>query len=145
MTGRLLPALLLSTILAACGADNAPLTASEVSILAPLPGQESAAAYLTLRNESSRPVVVAGVSSPEFATVEMHATVFSDGIAEMLRIDTLTVAADSEIEFSTGGKHLMLLDPRVSLAPGDDVTLEFQYGSDGALAVRAPLQSRAIE
>lgn len=131
-------------VLAGCGADPGNgLATGDVRILAPLPGQDTVVAYLTLTNEGDAPVGVTGVTSPEFATVEMHATVFTDnGVAEMLLIDELTVEADSSIEFSTGTRHLMLMDPRVPLAPGDDVTLEFHYGADEPLSISAPLEPR---
>jgi copper(I)-binding protein len=118
------------------------LTASDVTILAPLPGQEAAVAYLSLANESDHPVVLTLVSSPDFAIVEMHATLIDGGIAEMHSVDSISIAAESAVDFSVGGRHLMLMDPLRGYAPGDDVTLEFHYGSDGLLTLTAPLQAR---
>jgi copper(I)-binding protein len=136
--------MLLLPLIAACGADDDPalLSASDLTVLAPLPGQESVVAYLTLENNGSMPLVISLVTSPEFATVEMHATVFGEGMAEMILIDAITVAEDSAVEFSMGNRHLMLMDPVESLAPGDDVTLEFHYGGNDLLSVRAPLEPR---
>jgi periplasmic copper chaperone A len=130
-------------MLAACGADEtAPLTASDVSIFAPLPGQEAVAAYLTLYNESSTPLLIARVTSPEFTRVQMHTMVSGDGIDVMTPLDAITIAEESEVEFAAGQRHLMLTGPVQSLAPGDEVTLEFHYGGDRSLVVQAPLQPR---
>jgi copper(I)-binding protein len=130
-------------LLAGCGVDDdAPLSASEVSIFAPLPGQEAVAGYLTLHNEGPMPLAIARVTSPEFASVEMHATLIDDGMAEMIPLDAITVAEHSSVEFSSGGRHLMLTEPVHSLAPGDEVTLEFHYGGGRSLVVQAPLQPR---
>ncbi|HET6629260.1 MAG TPA: copper chaperone PCu(A)C [Woeseiaceae bacterium] len=130
-------------VLAACGADDsAPLTASDVSVFAPPPGQEAVAAYLTLHNNSSTPLLIARVTSPEFAQVQMHAMLSGDGMAVMTPLDAITVAEDSEVEFAAGTRHLMLTEPMQSLAPGDEVTLEFHYGGDRSLVVQAPLQPR---
>lgn len=130
-------------MLAACGADNsAPLTASDVNIFAPLPGQEASAAYLTLHNESSTPLLIARVTSPEFARVRMHAMVSGEGMEVMTPLDAITIAEQSEVEFAAGYRHLMLTEPVQSLAPGDEVTLEFHYGGDRSLVVQAPLQPR---
>jgi copper(I)-binding protein len=129
-------------LLGACGADDRGLLAEDVTVLAPLPGQEAVVAYLTLVNAGPVPVEVTGVTSPEFARVEMHTTVSADGVAEMLTIDSLTVAPESAVDFATGERHLMLTEPRVPLAPGDDVTLEFHYGADDSLTVSAPLEPR---
>lgn len=132
-------------MLAACSADEAvPLTASDVTIFAPLPGQSATVAYLSLRNESDEAVVVTLVSSPEFQAVEMHATVFGNGIAEMLPVDSISIAGQSAVEFSTGGNHLMLMHPLRTFAPGDDVTLEFHFDGDGLLTLTSPLDARKV-
>lgn len=138
------PGATLALLLAACGGDRAGLEALDVSILAPLPGQETVVAYFTLANGGAGPVEITEVTSPEFASVEMHATIFGDGIAEMLMIDSITVAADSEVEFAMGGRHLMLMQPVASLVPGDEVTLEFHYGAAEPFRVHAPLEPRAL-
>ena len=140
---RRAPAVAALLLLAACGADeDVPLSATDVSIFAPLPGQEAVVAYLTLHNEGPMPIVIAPVTSPEFASVEMHATLIGDGMAEMIFLDAITVAEDSSVEFTSGGRHLMLTEPVQALAPGDEVTLEFHYGGDRSLVVQAPLQPR---
>lgn len=143
MTGKLKSFLPFLLVLASCGPDDVPpLLVSDVTIFAPLPGQSMAVAYLSLRNQTVEPIVITHVASPEFARVEMHATVFGNGIAEMLALDSITIAARSAIEFATGGKHLMLMDLQETLAPGDDVTLEFHYGRDGLLTLSSPLRAR---
>ena len=140
---RRAPALAALLLLAGCGVDeDAPLTATGASIFAPLPGQEAVAAYLTLHNEGAMPLVIARVTSPEFASVEMHATLIGNGMAEMIPVDAITVAEDSSVEFSPGGRHLMLTEPVQALAPGDEVTLEFHYSGERSLVVEAPLQPR---
>lgn len=138
--GCLLPLIL---VLAACGTDDVPpLAAADVAIFAPLPGQSMAVAYLSLRNRTAAPIVITQVSSPEFAGAELHVTVFDNGIAEMLPIDSISIAGQSDIELAAGGTHLMLMNPREALLPGDDVTLEFHYGSDGVLTLSSPLRPR---
>jgi copper(I)-binding protein len=87
----------------------------------------------------------------------MHTTLVDDGLAQMLALDSLTIAERSGIAFAPGGPHLMLMEPVSGLGVGDIVTLEFHFvyeeyvadverqhegTDDGLLAVRAPLQSR---
>ncbi|MEX0976094.1 MAG: copper chaperone PCu(A)C [Woeseia sp.] len=131
-----------SFVLAACGGDAAPLAASGVIILAPMPGHEMAVAYLSLENRGTVPVTLARVTSPQFSSVEMHATIIDDGIAVMTSLDSITIAGQSNIDFAVGGRHLMLLAPHESLVPGDAVTLQFHYDQAGLLHLTAPLQSR---
>ncbi|MFQ5982321.1 MAG: copper chaperone PCu(A)C, partial [Woeseiaceae bacterium] len=82
MTHRLpnLAALCLAALIAACGESGPPLTVTDVLAVAPLPGQESAAAYLTLHNHSREPVTIHRVSSPDFTRVEMHENLIVDGV-----------------------------------------------------------------
>lgn len=139
----LLPALLL---LAACAEDGALLTASGITAMAPLPGQDRTVAYLTLENRGSVPVTLQRVSSRQFATVEMHATIVDDGIAGMQLLDGITIAEGSRVEFTAGGRHLMLIAPHEPLAVGDPVTLQFHYdqpgGQAGLLVLSVPLEAR---
>lgn len=147
MRRRLTAALLV--VLGACEtAEAPPLTVSELQVYAPLPGQTMSVAYFVLRSGPSA-VTLREVSSPDFAAVEMHATIIGDGVAEMLPIDAVTVAEHSAVTFAAGGNHLMLMRPREIVEPGDVVTLEFHYEAagretDGLLEVAAPLVTRGV-
>ncbi|MEX2494757.1 MAG: copper chaperone PCu(A)C [Woeseia sp.] len=77
----------------------------------------------------------------------MHTTVVEGGVVHMLPVDCLSIAERSEIEFTPGGMHLMLLGPLDDLRTGDAVTLDFFYtlgdsDTQAMLSVRAPVQAR---
>lgn len=147
MKRRLAAALLV--ILGACETADAPaLTVSEVQVYAPLPGQSMSVAYFVLEAGPAA-ITVREVSSPDFAAVEMHATVVGDGVAEMLPLDAVTVAEHSAVAFASGGNHLMLREPRNSVQAGDIVTLKFHYQAagrenDDQVQVTAPLAPRGV-
>jgi len=140
----------LVAMLAGCGAEeSAPLTVSEMTIFAPLPGQPAGVAYFSLQNSSPAAVTLQDISSPDFVAVEIHTTLQEGGIAQMLPVDALTIAEHSEIAFTPGGPHLMLMGPLEDLGTGDTVTLEFIYTSEwdgedvvGQISLRAPVQAR---
>lgn len=129
-------------LIAACGGDPLPLSVSGVTVLAPLPGQQQTVAYLSLDNHSVAPITLTRITSPQFESVAMHATIVDDGIAGMQSLDSITIAENSRVVFDVGGRHLMLLSPRETLRAGDDVTLEFHYDETGVLQLNAKLQSR---
>ncbi|HUD96219.1 MAG TPA: copper chaperone PCu(A)C [Woeseiaceae bacterium] len=129
-------------LVAACGSDPLPLSASGVTILAPLPGQQAAVAYLSLDNHGVAPITLTRITSPQFESVAMHATIVDEGVAGMQSLDSITIAENSRIVFDVGGRHLMLLSPRETLRAGDEVTLEFHYDETGVLQLNAQLQSR---
>jgi periplasmic copper chaperone A len=138
-------------ILGACSTDEAqPLTISDITVFAPLPGQPAGVAYFSLQNTTPTAVTLQRVNSPHFVSVEIHTTLEEAGIAQMLAVDALTIAEHSDIEFAPGGPHLMLMGPLDDLETGDMVTLEFFYtteGNDGTdtegqLSLRAPVVAR---
>ena len=135
-----LPILLAS--LAGCGESGPPLVVSNVVITAPLPGRANSVAYMTVQNQSAKPVVLTKFSSPQFRSIEIHETAIEDGIASMFELDSVSIDARSRADFVTGGKHLMLLDPTRGLAPGKPVSIEIHYDDGGLLIVSAPLSTR---
>lgn len=133
---------LLALLLFGCGGEPLPLSASNVTILEPIPGQDRTVAYLTLRNNGESPVTLSRVTSPQFRRVEMHATILDDGVAAMRALDAITIAEGSGVTFETGGRHLMLIEPRDRFEAGDTITLEFHYDQPGLLILSAPMRSR---
>ena len=82
------------------------------------------------------------VSSPQFSRVEMHETVFSDGVARMRALPSVTVESNTTMEFKTGGKHLMLFSPGKVLLPGRPVVLHIHLASADILIVETTLKTR---
>jgi len=125
-------AFLLVLLVGACTSDAPPLTISDVVIKKPMPGMMMSAGYFSLNNNTSEPVVITHVTSPQFGSVEMHESVVEDGIARMLKLGELTLPPGSAVDFIPGGKHLMLMRPDENL---DSVTLEFYSGDAVILSV----------
>lgn len=134
----------LAVLAVGCGRSYGPLSASDVAIFAPLPGQEAGVAYLSLENRSGSPVTLRGVSSPDFEQVAMHTTVLDGNMTQMQFLDSLTIAEHSSVEFAAGGRHIMLSGARAGTLPGETVTLQFHYGTDGLLELEAPLRRRGV-
>lgn len=151
MSGRVAAALLFFSILTACGGGESPvLTVSGITVFAPLPGQPAGVAYFTLQNPGPDAVILRRISSPDFTAAEMHTTLVEGGVAQMFPVDSFTVAEYSEVEFTPGGMHLMLLNPRQDLDTGNTVVLEFHYvqagtgdkETEGSVSVDAPVLAR---
>ncbi len=123
-------------ILLACDTQAPALSVSGLRVTAPVPGSGISAAYFSLQNPSDVPIRISRVSSPHFASVEIHETVLDAGIARMRRVDELLVGPGERIDFSAGGLHLMLSD---LVKSPQSVTLEFYADGALVLAVTAPL------
>src|SRR5690554_3937585 len=66
------------------------------------------AAYMILDNPGDAAVQVVGVSSPNYARVEMHRTVVDEGMARMVRTEAIAVGAGERVVLEPGGMHIML-------------------------------------
>jgi len=129
---------LLTVLLAACGAPQPPLVATDVEITRPMPGRQMSAGFLVLTNNTDEPIHITSAASQQFGSVEIHETTVEDGISRMRRLDALVVPAHGSVTLERGGKHLMLMNARdigdavsLKLFAGDMPVLELNYAFPG--------------
>ena len=135
--------ILLLVLVGACSADTQPaLVAADVTITRPMPGMAMSAGYLTLTNNSAETITITRVSSPQYASVELHESVVDDGVARMRRLEKIEIPAGTNTILAPGGKHLMLMRP--TNAAADSVSLQFYDGATLLLTVTSskPQDSR---
>jgi periplasmic copper chaperone A len=94
------------------------------------PGVDMLAGYLTLKNSGDSPVNVLAAQSDRFRTVTLHQTVIENGVSRMRELHLFEIAPGQEVKFAPGGLHLMLMQPRSPIAPGDRIEITFLL-SDG--------------
>ena len=135
--------ILLLVLVGACSADTQPaLVASDVTITQPMPGMTMSAGYLTLTNNSDETITITRVTSPHYASVELHESVVDDGVARMRRLEKIEIPTGTKTILAPGGKHLMLMRPAGVAA--DSVSLQFYDGATLLLTVTSsrPQDSR---
>lgn len=93
------------------------------------PGQPTAAAYVTLRNDGAEPLQLVGASSPAATSVEIHESSQVDGVWRMRRLPVLELAPGETVTLSPGGIHLMLFGMQRSLREGETLPLSLQFDS----------------
>ncbi len=123
--------LLLLAILLPASA-GAELDADEAWIRHLPPAVPVRAGYVVITNPSSKPVTIVAAASPAFARVEFHRSVERDGQMQMQRVESVTIEPGARLAFEPGGLHLMLIEPRSKLKPGDLVELELRL-DDGQI------------
>jgi copper(I)-binding protein len=96
-----------------------------------LPGDLPAGGYATIENRGDSAVRLVGADSPDYAMVMLHRSVQRDGVERMLAVDGLDVPAHGSAALAPGGYHLMLMQPRHPIAPGDKLHLRLRF-ADGA-------------
>ena len=109
-------------LMLACSEAQAPLTASDVVVTRSVPGMPMSAGYFKLTNNSGQAISISHVTSPQFASVQMHETIIKDEVARMVSLEILILQPGETVSFEPGGKHLMLMRPADDI---DSVTLKF--------------------
>lgn len=117
-------------------AADAPLRVSSGWVRL-LPGNLPAGGYLVIENPTDHAVDVTGASSPDYGDAMIHRSDTSSGMGHMEMVDRISVPAHGRVALAPGGFHLMLMDPRHALKPGDTVTVVLT--TSGGATVTAPL------
>jgi periplasmic copper chaperone A len=105
-----------------------------------LPAPAPAGGYLTLINDSDKPISLTGATCPEYGSVGLHRSLMRGGVSTMAPVDRITVAAHATLEFASQGYHLMLKAPTIALNPGDHVSITLSF--DGGIQIAVPFEIR---
>ncbi|MDE1894868.1 MAG: copper chaperone PCu(A)C [Pseudomonadota bacterium] len=127
-TLSLLTGLLLASALHATAAEHIRASHAWIRVL---PGDLPAGAYVTLANDGDQAVALSGASSTAYATVMLHRSSMQGGMSRMTMVDSLAVPAHGKAVLAPAGYHLMLMQPRSPVKPGDTVQLLLKF-SDGS-------------
>ena len=97
---------------------------------ATVPGQGVSGAFLSVK--SLRAAKLVKVESAIADSVEIHSMTMKNGVMEMRKLETLALPAGKLVKLAPGNLHLMLIDVKQQLKPGDKVPfkLTLQYGDD---------------
>lgn len=101
------------------------------------------AGYFALRNPCGSDVVLTGVSTARFRSASMHQTRIDGGISRMLPLERVSIRPGETIDFSPGGRHLMLMSPDASVRTGEKVRLVLQFANGARLPVDFDVQGAA--
>ncbi|HXP01017.1 MAG TPA: copper chaperone PCu(A)C [Luteibacter sp.] len=131
-------ALLLATD-ASQAADNTSVhvTGGWVRIL---PGNLPAGGYATFENTTEKALTIVGASSPDYAEAMIHRSSTEGGMGRMEMVDSVALPPKGKLVFGPGGYHVMLMQAKHPVKPGDTVTVTFKL-SDGE-TVPATLMAR---
>jgi hypothetical protein len=112
-----------------------PVAVKDAWVRAPAPGQKVAGAYLELVSRTH--MVLTAVASPAAGSVELHSMSLEDGVMRMRPVARIELPAGKPVKLAPGGLHIMLVDIKQPLKPGDRVPLTLTVQ-------RADLASRSV-
>ncbi|MCB1878405.1 MAG: copper chaperone PCu(A)C [Chromatiales bacterium] len=124
-------------------------TADDVLVIDPWvaeapPGARVVGGFMTLENRGDGDRSVTSVSSPAAREMQMHRTVFSEGMARMVPQESLSIPAHGRLVLEPGGYHLMLIGPTKPLAIGDQVPMQISLDDGTTLEVSAEVRPRPM-
>jgi copper(I)-binding protein len=96
------------------------------------------AVYVTLRNAGTDPDTLVGAASDAAESVELHETIREGDVMRMRPVARLEIPAGATLEMKPGGIHIMLINLKHALRPGDrlPVTLKFTHAAPVSLEVQ---------
>lgn len=132
---------LASLLLTSASIANAqPPEISSARIIQPPPGAKVAAAYFTILNTSSEPLLITGVSSEAIPQVSIHLSAVVNDVAKMIPQESVSIAAGESLEFKHGSYHIMLMGLSAPLSPGSMIAFEIET-SAGVLPIMIPIMT----
>lgn len=105
-----------------------------------LPANLPAAGYATIRNDSDKPVKLLSAYSADYGMTMLHRSMQKDGKDAMQTVDTLTIPAHGTVKLTPGGYHLMLMDAKHPIKPGDTVHVSLYFDNSYRFQVAWPVR-----
>jgi len=119
---------------------------SDPWVRATVPGQSVAGAYMELT--SNVPAALVAADSPVARKTEPHSTTFDGGVMKMRAVERIELPANETVVLKPGGYHLMLVDIKRELKPGDRVPLTLivqgRNGARSTLQLDAEVRAAAV-
>jgi periplasmic copper chaperone A len=106
---------------------------------ASVPGQTTASVYLDLTSDSDAAVVAA--ESALAWSAELHSMTVTNGVMRMRPLSRLELPAGQTVKFSSSGIHLMLVDLKAPLKPGQRVPLLLTIQSPAAAPKKVKVEA----
>ena len=127
-------AILLSLLAAACGGEPArpELKPTDGWARETVPGQTSAAAYLTIINNGTGADRLIGASTDAASHAMLHSTAIEGGVMRMRHLDDgLEIPSKTAVELSPGRTHVMLSGLKTPLQRGEKFELHLHFQRSG--------------
>ena len=107
--------------LAACRAATKEADTSGAPHMRPAEQGASSAVYFTMRNPSAESLVLYGVEIDVATETSIHQSMDHNGMASMMKQDTVIVPAGDSVAFKERGLHIMASNLHTAIGVGDTV------------------------
>lgn len=99
------------------------------------------AAYMMIMNSGSTPDKLIKVEGSADAVYELHESKIENEVAKMVPVEGgIEIPANGMAELKPGGLHIMIMELKEDLAPGDALTLTLTFESGTIITVDVPVK-----
>jgi len=109
-----------------------------------LAGAHNGAAYFTLMNHGDAADRLIALSTPVAGKAELHREEMTNGVMRMRPTGPLTLAPNGMIELKPGGVHVMLLELKQPLKPGEHFPLTLTFEKAGTMTLEATVTKSPV-
>ena len=141
MIKRLLSAAIALFVIINSYASENKLVISDNYIRETIPGTKISSAYMVIRNNSDKPIKLVGAASNASKRVEIHEHVMTEDMMRMQQVNSVTIAANSELVFEPMGYHLMMFDLSTRLKQGESYPITLQFSDHPDISIEFPVKS----
>ncbi|MCB1661548.1 MAG: copper chaperone PCu(A)C [Pseudomonadales bacterium] len=106
-----------------------------------LPGMQSSAAYMVIKNTSERDLRLVGATSARMVKIEIHQHRQQGDMTAMRKVESVVIPARGEFVFQSGGYHLMLMGIEQPLMVGEELSLQLVFEDGTTLDIKVPVVS----
>jgi len=103
-------------------------------------GTGNGAVYVTLRNTAPETDTLVSASSDVAESVEIHETIRDGDVMRMRPVAKLEIPAGGTLTMKPGGQHIMLINLKRELRPGDAVRLMLTFERAAPVLLDAPVR-----
>jgi len=121
-------------------ADDSALLIENSWIAEAPPVSKVMVAYMTLKNTGAETIEIIAAESENYSSIEFHETVHEDGLARMIRHDSLKILPGQSLQLKRGGPHLMLFNPTKRLKAGDHVSIRLSTKDNICQTISVPVK-----
>ncbi len=97
-------------------------------------------AYMRLINTGTKTIEIIHAESSLYSSIEFHETIHENGLARMIRHDTLKIPANNKLELKPGGPHIMLFNPTKRLTAGSTAEIKLTTKNNKVITVTVPVK-----
>ena len=99
------------------------------------PNAPVGAAFMSIDNHNDQPDRLLSANSSIAAITELHAHIREGDVMRMVKVEAIDVPAHGNLTLEPGGYHVMLIDLKKPLIPGEQLPLTLQFEHAGQVDI----------